>query len=131
MGVRKSQAAPMATAMRNGSGLWLSLAAKLAAIGAITRTVAALLRNGVTAMAAARIRASAPAAGNCAAAADSHPAIRSVPPVVRRESLTGMRAPSMTRIGQSITWQASRKLKEPASSKSTAAPKNATVTGTR
>jgi hypothetical protein len=103
MGVRKSHAAPMATAMRNGSGLWLSLAAKLAAIGAITSTVAALLRNGVTAIAAARIRARAPAAGKCAAAIDSHPAMRSVPPVVRNDSLTGISAPSITRIGQSMT----------------------------
>ena len=55
--------APIATAIRNGSGLNASLPAMLAAMGAITRTVAALLRKGVSAMAAIRISPSAPSGG--------------------------------------------------------------------
>ena len=43
-------------------------AAKLAAIGAMTSTVAALLRKGVTAMAVTRIRPSAAQAGSPSAA---------------------------------------------------------------
>ena len=62
--MRKSHAAPIATAIRNGSGLKPSVLAKLAAIGAITSTVAALLRNGVTAIAATMISASAPIGGS-------------------------------------------------------------------
>ena len=57
IGVRKSQPAPMATAIRKASDLYPSVWAKLAAIGAMTRTVAALLRNGVTAMPVTRISA--------------------------------------------------------------------------
>ena len=53
-------------------------------------------------MAAARISASAPIGGSGAAVLDSQSAIRSVPPVVRNASLTGISAPSMTRIGHSI-----------------------------
>ena len=67
----------------------------------MTSTVAALLRNGVTAMAAASSSASAPMAGSGAAVLDSQEAISSVPPVVRNASLTGINAPSMTRIGHS------------------------------
>ncbi len=77
------------------------MVAKLAAIGAMTRTVAALLRNGVTAMAASRISVSAPAGGRPAAIVPSQLAITSVPPVVRSESLTGISAASITRIGPS------------------------------
>src|SRR5512132_3894181 len=51
MGVRKSQAAPMATAIRKGSGCSPSLAARLTPIGAMISTVAALLRKGVRAIA--------------------------------------------------------------------------------
>ena len=75
--------------------------AKVAAIGPITSTVAALLRNGVTAIAATMISASVPIGGSAPATAVSHPAIRSVPPVVRSASETGISAPSMTRIGHS------------------------------
>ena len=57
--MRKSQPAPIATAIRNGSTSSPSRPAKLAAIGAMTNTVAALLRNGVTAIAAANISANA------------------------------------------------------------------------
>ena len=71
-------------------------------MGAITSTVAALLRKGVTAMAAASSIASDPIGGSTEAVCDSQAAIKSVPPVVRNASLTGMSAPSMMRIGHSI-----------------------------
>ena len=100
--MRKSQAAPTATAIRNGSGLSFRLVASPAAIGAIISTVAALLRKGVTAMATTRISAKAPVGGTRAAAVASQPAIRSVPPVLCSASLTGMSAPSRIRIGHSI-----------------------------
>ena len=57
MGVRKSDAAPTATAIRNGSGLSPSWRAMLAPTGATISTVAALLRNGVAAMATGIARA--------------------------------------------------------------------------
>ena len=38
------------------------------------------------------------------ATADNQPAIRSVPPVVRSASLTGISAPSMIMIGHSTVW---------------------------
>jgi hypothetical protein len=53
-------------------------------------------------MAAASSSASAPIAGRLAEAWDRPAAIRSVPPVVRSASLTGISAPSMMRIGHSI-----------------------------
>src|SRR3546814_2408642 len=56
----------------------------------MTSTVAALLRNGVTAIAETSMRASAPQTGNTAATDVSHPAISSVPPVVCKASLTGI-----------------------------------------
>ncbi|MCY1562131.1 hypothetical protein D9M68_994860 [compost metagenome] len=71
-------------------------------MGAMTRTVAALLRNGVTAIAVTRIRASAAQLGMVLAVPESQVAISSVPPVVRRLSLTGIRQASMTRMGASI-----------------------------
>ncbi len=53
-------------------------------------------------MAAASSSASAPIGGSAEAACDSHAAIKSVPPVVRSASLTGISAPSMMRIGHSM-----------------------------
>ncbi len=88
--------------MRKASGLKPSCVAKLAAMGAITSTVAALLRNGVTAIAATMMSTRAPVGGSMLAADESQPAIRSVPPVVRIDSLTGINAPSMTMIGHSM-----------------------------
>ena len=70
--------------------------------GAITRTVAELLRNGVTAIAATMISASAPNGGNPAAQADNWLASSSVAPVASSAPLTGMSAASITRIGHSI-----------------------------
>src|SRR4051812_45435383 len=60
MGVRKSQAQPIATAIRKGSGLRSSFVARLAAIGAMISAVAALFRNGVSTMAATSTSATAP-----------------------------------------------------------------------
>ena len=65
MGVRKSQPAPTATAIRYASGLAPRSLATAAAIGATISTVAALLRNGVTAMPTTR------SSSNTAAAAAS------------------------------------------------------------
>ncbi len=76
--------------------------ARLAPIGPITSTVAALLRNGVTAMAAISRSPIASIGGTVCIACDSAPAMRSVPPVVRTASLTGMSAPSSTITGHSI-----------------------------
>ena len=69
----------------------------------MTSTVAALLRNGVTAMAAASSNASAPIGGRLVETCESADAIKSVPPVVRKALLTGISAPSMIRIGHSMT----------------------------
>ena len=55
----------------------------------------------MTAIAATRISASAPAGGSAAPTSASQPAMTSVAPVRRSESLTGMSAASMTRIGPS------------------------------
>ena len=52
-------------------------------------------------MATTRISASAPIGGRAPAATASQPAIRSVPPVLRTASLTGIKAPSRIRIGHS------------------------------
>ena len=49
----------MATAIKKASGLKPKVVAKLTAIGPMTSTVAALLRNGVTAMAVIMMRAMA------------------------------------------------------------------------
>src|SRR5918992_2049922 len=91
IGVRKSQPAPIATGIRNGSGLSARLAALPAAIGAITRTVAALLRKGVIATAATSTSPSAPSGDRGCAGADSHPATSPVAPVVSGNSLNPLR----------------------------------------
>jgi tetratricopeptide (TPR) repeat protein len=79
-----------------------ALMAKLAPIGAIISTVAALLRNGVTAICRDKVRASAPIGGKAWVPTASQPAISLLPPVVLRASLTGMSAPSSTMIGHSM-----------------------------
>ena len=79
-------------------------------------------------MATVRISASAPIGGSAPAAPESQPAIRSVPPVVRKASLTGISDPSRIRIGQSTTSYASRGVRTRVSRRITAAPKNAIVT---
>mgnify|MGYP000846275916 CR=1 FL=1 len=73
-----------------------------APIGAITSTVAALLRNGVTAMAAIMINARAPAAGRPFPITARPRASTSVAPVVCSAALTGIRAASITSMGPSI-----------------------------
>ena len=80
----------------------LVVAMVLAAIGAITSTVAALFRKGVSSMAASSIMTTVPSDGRVAARLARPPAIRSDAPVLWMPSLTGISAPSMTRIGQSI-----------------------------
>jgi hypothetical protein len=62
-----------------------------------------LLRKGVTAIAATRMRASAPEGGSTVAAPDSQAAMRSVAPVVCMASLTGIRAPMRIKSGHSMT----------------------------
>lgn len=76
--------------------------AKVAAMGAITSTVAALLRKGVTAIAASMMSASAATGSRPAEMLERPLAMRSVAPVARRLSDTGMSAASMIRIGPSI-----------------------------
>jgi hypothetical protein len=60
-----------------------------------------LFRNGVTAIAATMITAIAAKGGRLIASSDKPPAIKSVAPVLLRESLTGMSAASIKRIGPS------------------------------
>ena len=72
--------------------------------GAITRTVAALLRKGVTAIAATMMSARAPQPDRVLAVMESQPAMISVPTVVRSESATGIRQASITRMGAS-SWE--------------------------
>src|SRR5512145_2134377 len=130
MGVRKSQAAPIATAIRRGSGFSPSFFAILAAIGAMMRTVAALLRKGVTAMAAIMTRATFPLGGSSRAMTDSPLAMISAAPVLLIESLIGMRHARRTRIGASIAEYASLIDRTRVTTSRMAAPKNAAVTGT-
>src|SRR5690606_22486738 len=94
IGVRKSQAAPIATAIRNASAVYPRSLANVAAIGAMTRTVAALFKNGVTSIATVMISASAPYGGSPLDAAASQPAATFAAPVVWIDSLTGISAPS-------------------------------------
>src|ERR1051325_10609013 len=104
MGVRKSRAARIATAIRKGSGLRPSFAARLVLIGAMISTVAALLRKGVSAIVAIMTSATVPTGGSAEPIMDNQPAMSSAAPVLAIASLTGMRQASSTRMGHSILW---------------------------
>ena len=78
IGVRKSRGGAERHRHQEGIGVVAELVGETAAIGAITSTVAALFRNGVTAMPATRISASAPMRGSAAPPHDSQAAMRSV-----------------------------------------------------
>ena len=71
-------------------------------MGAITSTVAALFRKGVTAIASTIISPSATSGGTPPATRSSPAAIRSVPPVAWMALLTGISAASSTITGHSI-----------------------------
>ena len=68
----------------------------------MTSTVAALLRNGVTAIAADHDHPTLAVAGRPAATCASAARDQSVPPVARSVSLTGISAANRIRIGHSI-----------------------------
>jgi hypothetical protein len=102
--VRNSHEAAIATAIRNESMFNPSFMAKPAAIGPMSRTVAALLSMGVIIMVATNTRASMAMGGRLAPATAIDAASNSASPVVFMASVTGMRAAMSTMIEPSMAW---------------------------
>ena len=83
--------------------LWLRFAARELRSGVKGfRIFLACLALGVAAIAAAMIRATAPQGGSPAATEESQSEMSFVPPLVWSASLTGISAPSITRMGHSM-----------------------------